>query len=61
MIDIALHLLGGRLGMAEFKSGDPHNVLDAGTGTGIWALDFGEVHTGSQVIGVDLMPIQPSW
>lgn len=32
-----------------------------GTGTGIWSLDFGEIHPSSQVIGVDLMPIQPSW
>lgn len=35
--------------------------LDCGTGTGIWALDFGELHASTRVIGVDLMPIQPSW
>ncbi|TGZ76991.1 S-adenosyl-L-methionine-dependent methyltransferase [Ascodesmis nigricans] len=41
--------------------GDPANVLDCGTGTGIWALDFGNQHPGSRVIGVDLAPNQPSW
>ncbi|KAK0380541.1 methyltransferase domain-containing protein [Colletotrichum limetticola] len=43
-------------------------VLDVGTGTGIWALDYGRwdglrarnsVDEASQVIGVDLSPIQP--
>ncbi|KAH7368142.1 S-adenosyl-L-methionine-dependent methyltransferase [Plectosphaerella cucumerina] len=33
-------------------------VLDIGTGTGIWALDFAYVYPDSTVIGVDLSPIQ---
>ncbi|KAK3986727.1 S-adenosyl-L-methionine-dependent methyltransferase, partial [Cladorrhinum sp. PSN332] len=36
-------------------------VLDAGTGTGIWALDYADEHPESHVIGVDLSPIQPSF
>lgn len=38
-----------------------HRVLDAGTGTGIWALDFADEHPESQVIGIDLSPIQPAF
>lgn len=34
------------------------NVLDVGTGTGIWAVDFADEFPGTSVIGVDLSPIQ---
>ncbi|KXX78597.1 Phosphoethanolamine N-methyltransferase 1 [Madurella mycetomatis] len=44
------------------KEGKPmRRVLDAGTGTGIWAMDFGDEHPESHVIGVDLSPIQPGF
>jgi ubiquinone/menaquinone biosynthesis C-methylase UbiE len=32
--------LNGRLSLAPIKN--PHNVLDIGTGTGVWAMDFGK-------------------
>ena len=32
-----------------------------GTGTGIWAVDFADMHPTSEVIGNDISPIQPSW
>lgn len=35
-----------------------HNVLDVGTGTGLWALDFADEHPETDVVGVDLSPIQ---
>lgn len=36
-------------------------VLDAGTGTGIWAMDFADKHPEAAVVGVDLSPIQPAY
>lgn len=37
---IFLSLLGGKLYTAPLEN--PHRVLDVGTGTGIWAIDFAE-------------------
>ncbi|KAK5054452.1 hypothetical protein LTR84_001342 [Exophiala bonariae] len=37
------------------------NVLDIGTGTGIWAIDFADEFPHSAVLGTDLSPIQPSY
>ncbi|GME22855.1 putative tam domain methyltransferase protein [Neofusicoccum parvum] len=39
----------------------PHKVLDLGTGTGIWAMDFAEMFPSAEVVGTDLSAIQPSW
>ncbi|KAK2776899.1 methyltransferase domain-containing protein [Colletotrichum kahawae] len=39
----------------------PHRVLDVGCGIGMWAIDFGEEHPESEVIGVDLSPVQPGF
>ncbi|KAI5841727.1 S-adenosyl-L-methionine-dependent methyltransferase [Tricharina praecox] len=39
----------------------PQHILDCGTGTGIWALDMGELFPSAEVVGVDLSPIQPDW
>ncbi|KAG8362158.1 hypothetical protein FVEN_g79 [Fusarium venenatum] len=35
-------------------------ALDAGCGTGIWAIELADEHPECEVIGVDLSPIQPS-
>ncbi|KAJ5164254.1 uncharacterized protein N7500_006084 [Penicillium coprophilum] len=37
------------------------NILDLGTGTGIWAMDIAEKFPHAHVIGNDISPIQPSW
>ena len=38
-----------------------NRVLDLGTGTGIWAIEYADAHPEAEVIGIDLSPIQPSW
>ncbi|OBT54030.1 hypothetical protein VE04_03550 [Pseudogymnoascus sp. 24MN13] len=39
----------------------PHRVLDLGTGSGIWAIDFADQFPSADVLGVDVAPIQPDW
>lgn len=56
---IYLFCLGGELYLAPIKN--PLRVLDVGTGTGIWAIDFADDHPEALVIGTDLSPIQPSF
>ncbi|ORY58896.1 S-adenosyl-L-methionine-dependent methyltransferase [Pseudomassariella vexata] len=41
--------------------GELHNVLDVGTGTGLWAIEMAELHPSAHVIGTDLSPIQPDF
>ncbi|KAI8278546.1 hypothetical protein K4K60_006199 [Colletotrichum sp. SAR11_57] len=36
-------------------------VLDLGTGTGIWAMDFGDEHPEAEVLGVDLSATLPEF
>lgn len=38
-----------------------HRVLDIGTGTGIWAIEFAEQHPEADILGTDLSPIQPEF
>lgn len=40
---------------------DPANVLDVGTGTGIWAIDFAYQFPRAEVTGTDMNATQPSW
>ncbi|KAH8430865.1 class I SAM-dependent methyltransferase [Aspergillus melleus] len=53
-------ILRGQLYLAPI----PQNleaVLDVGTGTGNWAIEFADMHPSARVIGTDLSPIQPSF
>ena len=50
--------LGGKLCMAPIE--DPCHVLDVGTGTGRWAIDFADTYQATSVTGTDLSPIQPN-
>ncbi|KAI9804639.1 MAG: hypothetical protein M1833_006714 [Piccolia ochrophora] len=38
----------------------PQNILDIGTGTGIWAIDAGDEYPSAEIIGTDLSATQPS-
>lgn len=40
---------------------NPQQILDIGTGTGIWAIDAGEKFPSATVTATDLSPIQPTW
>jgi len=63
-LDILHHtyllLFDGKLYQAPIGP-NPQKVLDVGTGTGIWAIDFADEHPSSTVIGTDLSPTQPRW
>jgi SAM-dependent methyltransferase len=52
--------LGGRLFLAPVGP-TPSQVLDLGTGTGVWAIDVADAYPSAIVTGTDLSPIQPSW
>lgn len=39
----------------------PIDILDVGTGTGIWAVDVADEFPAASVIGFDLSPIQPTF
>ncbi|KAH8661073.1 S-adenosyl-L-methionine-dependent methyltransferase [Ilyonectria robusta] len=56
---LVLHLCGGKLHLAPLDH--PQNILDVGTGTGIWAIDMGDEYPSAEITGIDLSPIQPSW
>jgi SAM-dependent methyltransferase len=45
----------------ELIDGSCNQILDIGTGTGIWAIDMADKYPMAMVIGIDLSPIQPSF
>ncbi|KAI5861441.1 S-adenosyl-L-methionine-dependent methyltransferase [Durotheca rogersii] len=52
-------LLDGKLHLAPLDNVE--RVVDIGTGTGLWAIDFADEHPNATIIGTDVSPIQPSW
>jgi SAM-dependent methyltransferase len=55
-----LILFGRKLFLAPIPH-EPHNILDVGTGTGIWAIDVADKYPSASVIGTDISDIQPEW
>ncbi|KAL1989718.1 hypothetical protein VTN49DRAFT_6915 [Thermomyces lanuginosus] len=56
--EMCLVMLHRKLYLAPIKK--PQRVIDLGTGTGIWAIDFADQHPQAEVIGCDLSPTQPT-
>ncbi|SPN96551.1 related to TAM domain methyltransferase [Cephalotrichum gorgonifer] len=54
-------LSDGKLFLAPLDTDKVHKVLDIGTGTGSWAIDFADDHPNAEVVGTDMSPIQPTW
>ncbi|KAF6811293.1 methyltransferase domain-containing protein [Colletotrichum plurivorum] len=54
-------MIGGKLFLAPVELEKVQNVLDIGTGTGIWAIEAAEIFSGAKITGNDLSAIQPSW
>ncbi|OLN92006.1 hypothetical protein CCHL11_01453 [Colletotrichum chlorophyti] len=61
--NLYLRTFDDRLGTAPPNDPDSkvRRVLDVGTGSGIWAIDFGDEHPEAEVIGVDLSAVQPEF
>ncbi|KAM7209654.1 S-adenosyl-L-methionine-dependent methyltransferase [Naviculisporaceae sp. PSN 640] len=60
MKHMMVKMLCGQLYFAPIGD-SPQNILDIGTGTGIWAIEMGDLFETASVLGVDLSPIQPEW
>lgn len=64
-LDITHHVfrlsLVGDLCISKLRDDGPQRILDVGTGTGIWAIEMGDLHPAAEVIGTDLSPIQPQF
>ncbi|KAI0003510.1 S-adenosyl-L-methionine-dependent methyltransferase [Xylariaceae sp. FL0662B] len=56
---ICMKVFRDQLALAPIEN--PGRVLDFGTGTGLWAIDFAIEHPESDVLGTDLSPIQPEF
>jgi len=55
-----LELTDGRLFFSPIDK-NPQKIIDIGTGTGVWAVEMGDVFPGAEILGLDLSPIQPKW
>ncbi|KAG6163867.1 hypothetical protein E4U51_005428 [Claviceps purpurea] len=54
-------LLDDQLFLAPLEPNRIHHVLDVGTGSGIWAIEFADRFPNASVIGTDISPCQPQW
>ncbi|KIW20571.1 hypothetical protein PV08_01146 [Exophiala spinifera] len=63
-LDIGHHLytktFNSKLFLAPIDP-NPSQILDLGTGTGLWAIDVADAYPSAIITGTDLSPIQPSW
>ncbi|KAK4176677.1 S-adenosyl-L-methionine-dependent methyltransferase [Triangularia setosa] len=54
-------VLDGKLYLAPIDGAKISKVLDVGTGGGLWAIDFADLHPNTEVTGTDISPVQPAW
>lgn len=59
--DIFLQTMNDKLLAAPVDLENVLNVLDLGTGTGIWAIHYADENPRAMVVGTDLSPIQPTF
>ncbi|RSL90949.1 hypothetical protein CEP51_000441 [Fusarium floridanum] len=63
-LDIIHHwltlMLDNKLYLAPIGE-NPQNILDIGTGTGIWAINMADEFPSAKVIATDITPTQPSF
>lgn len=58
--DALTQLFDGNLFFAPLhRTGPPRRILDVATGTGDWAIQMGDAFPSSEIIAIDLSPIQP--
>ncbi|KNG86832.1 hypothetical protein ANOM_004911 [Aspergillus nomiae NRRL 13137] len=62
-LDLFHHILtlgcNNKLHLAPI-SANVEEILDLGTGTGIWAIDMGDIYPSAKILGNGLSPIQPT-
>ncbi|KAK2051778.1 methyltransferase domain-containing protein [Colletotrichum caudatum] len=56
-----LKAIGKKPFLSPIDGEKTHRILDIGTGTGIWAIEVGELLPNSEIIGNDLSANQPNW
>jgi trans-aconitate methyltransferase len=55
-----IEVLGHRYFHAPIAE-NPQDIIDIGTGTGMWAIEVAELYPNASIIGTDLSPMQPTW
>ncbi|OHW99237.1 UMTA methyltransferase family protein [Colletotrichum incanum] len=53
--------MGSVLFRAPLQKEKVQRILDIGTGTGIWAVEIGDIFENAEVLGIDLSAITPEW
>ncbi|CCE31636.1 uncharacterized protein CPUR_05489 [Claviceps purpurea 20.1] len=54
-------LFDDELFLAPLEKNNIHRVIDIGTGSGRWAIEFADRFPNASVIGTDVSPCQPQW